>query len=148
MVRRATISRKTGLLRKRLFPLARPSCAVWGGSHTIADQERMRAQAMTAIPISKVPERLAARAGKHVHVNTVWRWCVRGVRGGIRLRSEMIGGTRCTTTEWLDTFIAELNAGGAPVPVAMRTPTQRARASGEALEELARVWHPRPKQGR
>src|SRR5437016_1510804 len=34
--------------------------------------------------------------GKRVYVNTVWRWCRKGVRG-VRLQSVLIGGQRCTT---------------------------------------------------
>src|SRR5262249_38167301 len=35
--------------------------------------------------------------GKTASVNTLWRWCIRGVHG-TRLRSVLIGGRRCTTS--------------------------------------------------
>ena len=51
------------------------------------------------------------RAGKPAHVNTLFRWCLQGVRG-VKLRSVLIGGTRYTSRRWLDEFLASLNRVG------------------------------------
>lgn len=46
----------------------------------------------------------AARRAE-VHVSTVWRWCLKGVRGR-RLRSVCVGGRRFVFTDDLEDFIA------------------------------------------
>ena len=45
------------------------------------------------------------KPGKRLYVNTVWRWCMKGLRNGVRLRSVLIGGQRLTTRRWLQEFI-------------------------------------------
>ena len=82
------------------------------------------------------------KPGKGVSEGTVWRWCMRGIRNGIRLRSAMVGGHRCTTRQWLREFIEALNQSQSgttdPQP---RTPGQRRRASEQAAEELRKRWN-------
>ena len=76
-------------------------------------------------------------------VETVWRWCRRGVRHGVRLRSVVVGGRRLTTRRWLQEFIQALTqaAGTAPNDVPMpRTPHQRQAEADRATEELKRLW--------
>lgn len=82
------------------------------------------------------------KPGKGVSEETVWRWCLRGVRNGIRLKSEMVGGHRCTTRQWLQEFIEALNEkqSGTTSPQP-RTPEQRRRASEQAAEELRKRWN-------
>src|SRR5438094_291072 len=48
-----------------------------------------------------------------VHVSTLWRWAMQGLRG-IKLDSLKIGGTRVTSAEALQRFIAALNAATPP----------------------------------
>jgi hypothetical protein len=43
------------------------------------------------------------------HLSTVWRWCLRGIRG-VKLRTVIVGGRRYTTREYLNDFVAHLNA--------------------------------------
>ena len=38
-------------------------------------------------------------------VNTVWRWCQKGLGNGIRLKSVLIGGIRYTSRKWIEDFI-------------------------------------------
>jgi hypothetical protein len=45
---------------------------------------------------------------KPVHVNTLFRWCLQGVRG-VKLQSVLVGGQRFTTRAWLDDFLTALN---------------------------------------
>lgn len=84
------------------------------------------------------------RPGKRVSLGTIWRWCNQGLRQGIRLKSVLIGGQRCTTRRWLEEFIEamsqESQPGVADRPAAIRTPTQRQTASERAAEELKAAW--------
>ena len=85
------------------------------------------------------------KPGKRVSTDTVWRWCTRGVCGGVRLRSVMIGGRRFTTRAWLDDFIAartEATDGPLPIPQ-VRTPLQQQRVAETASQELDRLWKQR-----
>lgn len=50
---------------------------------------------------------------RKIHLNTVHRWCLSGVRGH-RLRSQIVGGRRFTTAAWVREFIAALNDQPAP----------------------------------
>ena len=45
-----------------------------------------------------------------VHVSTVWRWRLRGVRGQ-RLKTVVVGGTRYVLEEDLNKFLVALNDG-------------------------------------
>jgi hypothetical protein len=47
------------------------------------------------------------RRGKTLSKFTILRWCLHG-RGGIRLRSVMVGGLRCTTDRWAQEFFQRL----------------------------------------
>src|SRR5262245_6482865 len=81
------------------------------------------------------------KPGKRVDVNTVWRWCQKGVRGGLRLRSVLVGSTRLTTRTWLREFIQARNQGLPPEPPpAPGTASQARTASERAAEELRRRW--------
>lgn len=89
------------------------------------------------------------RSGKKISVQTVWRWCMRGVRSGIRLRSVMIGGQRCTTLQWIEEFIKMVSEAAEPANAAdlpcPRTTGKRQSASDRAMEELNARWHRNPK---
>ncbi len=83
------------------------------------------------------------KQGKRVYVNTVWRWCKKGVKNGIRLKSVLVGGQRYTTRRWLQEFIeaiSESSGEGEVPPPAIRTPRQRQTASERAIEELKAAW--------
>jgi hypothetical protein len=86
------------------------------------------------------------KAGKRLYVNTVWRWCMKGLRNGVRLRSVLIGGQRLTTRRWLREFIqamSESHEPGGSSPPVTRTPRQRQSASERAAEELKAAWEQR-----
>ena len=83
------------------------------------------------------------KQGKRVYVNTVWRWCKKGVKNGIRLKSVLVGGQRYTTRRWLQEFIeamSQASGEGEVPPPAIRTPRQRQTASERAIEELKAAW--------
>jgi hypothetical protein len=85
------------------------------------------------------------KPGKRLYVNTVWRWCVKGLRG-VRLRSVLVGGQRLTTRRWLQEFIqamSEARDPGGSSPPMIRTPRQRQSASERAAEELKAAWKQR-----
>lgn len=69
----------------------------------------------TRLPINKLASEL------DVHVSTVWRWTLRGVRGH-RLERLIVGGRTYTTREAFERFVAATNGQKLP---AGRTPRQR-----------------------
>src|SRR5215831_14851316 len=102
------------------------------------------------IPLSTVPKIpwLPQRRGSgRLHVSTVWRWCLKGLRARdgtpVKLRALRVGQTLCTSEQWLQDFFEQLTAHdpalAADKPVsAIRTPGKRRRASERAAEELER----------
>ena len=82
-------------------------------------------------------------AGRKLSVDTIWRWCLRGVGGGIRLKSVMIGGRRFTKRQWLEEFIAArsvLSEAESNLTPMLRTTNQRAAAAKRASEQLRAIW--------
>jgi hypothetical protein len=86
------------------------------------------------------------RGGKQLHVATITRWVLEGVRAAdgrrVRLEAVRLGG-RWVTSEaayrrFLDAQTPELNTDSTPTPKA-RSLTQRARAADMAGRELARM---------
>jgi hypothetical protein len=71
-----------------------------------------------------------------MHVSTLWRWSLRGVKG-IRLETVMIGGIRYTSREALERFVARTTAAADGTTPTIRTPAQRQRAIEAAERELA-----------
>lgn len=67
-----------------------------------------------------VPSAIEAVTGSRPHPSTCWRWSIKG-SGGVVLRTWMVGGRRCTTTEAVNDFIcrrtAETTAGSEPSQV-------------------------------
>jgi hypothetical protein len=93
---------------------------------------------LTLQAAAKLPQ--LRRNGRSPHIATIYRWVDRGCRG-LKLESVVIGGSRCTTSEAIDRWIAALSAGGdtqsAPINV-LKTPNQRQREherSERALDE-------------
>lgn len=83
------------------------------------------------------------KPGKRLYVNTIRRWCMKGLRNGVRLRSVVIGGHRLTTRRWLQEFIqamSEAREPGEPRPPVIRTPRQRKSAAERAVEEWKALW--------
>lgn len=72
--------------------------------------------------------------GRPIHVQSVYNWTLRGVRG-VKLRSLQVGGMRCTTEPWLIEFFERISM---PVttPTAV-TPTQARKAHEAAKARLA-----------
>ncbi len=60
---------------------------------------------MQHMTLSEAVDRIPLINGKSVTPQTLWRWCVRGVRGQ-KLRSRFIGGRRVVSEDDLDAFLA------------------------------------------
>lgn len=58
--------------------------------------------------VGSYPLTEVARMCGGVHISTVWRWMLSGVRG-VKLESIMLGGKRYVRGADLDTFLATLN---------------------------------------
>ena len=89
---------------------------------------------------TETPKTLAKAAqtlpGGAVHVSTIHRWRMKGVRG-VRLETFLRGGIRYTTDEAIERFFAAATAaadGDAITPV--RTSRQRERAIEQAEREF------------
>jgi hypothetical protein len=80
----------------------------------------------------KLPQ--LSRNGKPPHVAQGYRWCGKGLKG-IVLESVVIGGSRCTTSEAVDRWIAALS--GYAVTETTRTPVRRQRDHDRAERTLA-----------
>jgi len=68
---------------------------------------------------------------------TMARWIQRGVRGGTRLETILIGGRRLTSKAALARFFEAQNAGDSTVPSI--SPKQRAAQSQAARRELEKL---------
>ena len=80
--------------------------------------------------------RAAKSAPVPVHISTIYRWYMRGVRG-IKLETAMAGGRRVTTLEALGRFFEGTTAAADGAPPPSRTAKQRRRAIDQANKTLA-----------
>ena len=71
--------------------------------------------------------------GHPIHIATLHRWRLRGVRG-VRLRTWLVGGVRVTTESAVNEFLERLNNPGLPPDAP--TPSGRAREIAAAEREL------------
>lgn len=71
-----------------------------------------------------------------IHLSTVWRWALRGVRGH-RLECFSIGGRRYTTREAFERFVAATNGERLPTP---QTPRQQQRSADETQRVLDEIF--------
>jgi hypothetical protein len=60
---------------------------------------------------------LGEQTGRTPATSTMWRWVLRGVRGGIRLESFRVGGTSYTTREMVQRFIDRTSQSTATVSI-------------------------------
>jgi len=115
-------------------------CRRWGMKGTLLGPVDDRDALITLAEATKLLPRKGA--GKTTSLDTMYRWCQKGLRG-VRLQSKLVGGRRCTTRRWLDTFIEErsnstvVNRVAAPT---VRTQVQRERAANEATRILRAEW--------
>lgn len=79
-----------------------------------------------------------SEAARHLglHVSTLWRWQLRGVRG-VRLETILLGGIRHTSHEALERFTAACTAAAEGSQPTVRTTHQRERDIEAAERELA-----------
>ena len=82
-----------------------------------------------------------SRRGKGaVPYSTLYRWISRGVKGGVKLESIVVGGVRMVSQEAIARFIEAATEARRYKPrkpgIAARTPTQRRRASEASGKRL------------
>jgi hypothetical protein len=93
------------------------------------------------LTLAEAAARFPGRNGKRCSIQTVYRWCYRGVHrptGTVRLESVVIGGRRYTSQEAIKRFVERLNPCGEdvnpqPLPRSLDT---RLRESDKAQQEL------------
>lgn len=90
-------------------------------------------------PLMDLPRRLwmPRRDGKLISRCTVIRWALSG-KGGRRLETLMVGGTRCTCDRWAWQFFRSLTDPVDDIPRRM-TQSQRAKDHARAEAELERA---------
>ena len=74
------------------------------------------------------------RSGKGISLSTVWRWMIHGRRRQ-KLDSLIVGGTRYTSREAVQRFVAGLNGGQSGQPAQQRV--DRSREARRVEHELA-----------
>jgi len=98
---------------------------------------------------------LGQRTGRVPATSTMWRWCLKGVRGGIRLECFRVGGTTYVTPAAIRRFIERTSSATAvevsPAGVSVRDEAQvvehRAEQVAAAQRRLADICKSR-KRGR
>lgn len=80
--------------------------------------------ALTASAVARLPQ--LRRNGKSPHLSQVHRWWANGLKGH-RLESIVVAGTRCSTSEAVDRWIAALSSQGSAGVQHSRTPLRRQR---------------------
>jgi hypothetical protein len=73
---------------------------------------------------------------EQVHLSTVWRWCLRGVKGH-KLESLNVGGKKFTSVPAFERWIARINGEASQ---AEETQRQRQRAIDAAERELDAIF--------
>lgn len=112
-------------------------------SHPPLTEKTLLLLEQDGLTLTQAAKLIKGRTGKGVDVNTIWRWCMKGLRNGIRLKSVLVGGQRYTTRQWLQEFITLRTATAEPPtssPPAYRTPNEREKAAQRATKELNRLW--------
>ncbi|HTQ40768.1 MAG TPA: DUF1580 domain-containing protein [Pirellulales bacterium] len=74
----------------------------------------------------------------NVHVSTLHRWRLRGIKG-IKLETAVVGGRRYTSREALSQFSAAVTAARDGLPPPIRTPHQRDKAIKQAERDLEKA---------
>lgn len=84
-------------------------------------------------PLAEYSRRLpSSRRGKRLNRATLWRWALRGARGGRRLRTVCLGSGRMTCDAWVWEFVGER---GTPNP---DSGSHGLPLDGEARQRIAR----------
>lgn len=86
-------------------------------------------------------EWLGRHTGKVPATSTMWRWTLKGVRGGVRLECFRIGGTTYTTGEMIHRFIertslSPVTVDVSPAGIDVSTATGRVRQDDDRREQI------------
>jgi hypothetical protein len=88
-----------------------------------------------------------ASNGRKISLDTLYRWCQKGLKNGVRMEAVKIGSRWYTTRKWVQDFIRAGKpnlAVGDAAPV-LRTRQQRDRAVDWAEKELCKEWKNLPR---
>lgn len=89
---------------------------------------------LTTETLKTLAEAARTLPGGPVHVSTIHRWRLKGVRG-VRLETILRGGIRCTTDEAIERFFAASTAAADGDTPPARTSRQREREISTAERE-------------
>lgn len=97
-------------------------------------------------PLAEYARRLpSSRRGKRLNRATLWRWALRGTRGGRRLQTVCVGSGRMTCDAWVWEFVsppgtlaADAQAGALGLPADARRRIARELGVGRGGRSLGR----------
>ena len=85
--------------------------------------------------------------GNKISLDTLYRWCQKGLKNGVRLEAVKIGSRWYTTRKWVQDFVraGKPNLTITDIPPKLRTTSQRDRAADWAERELRDSWKKPPR---
>jgi len=85
--------------------------------------------------------------GRKVSLDTLYRWCHKGLKNGVRLQAIKVGSRWFTSRRWVQDFVRAGNPHLNPATAAtnLRTSPQRHRAADWAEQELRKSWEKPPR---
>lgn len=88
-----------------------------------------------------------AANGRKISLDTLYRWCQKGLKNGVRLEAVKVGSRWFTTRRWIQDFVraGRPNLTSDDVVPGLRTGQQRRRASDWAEKELQKEWKKVPR---
>jgi len=94
---------------------------------------------------------IGQRTGRVPATSTMWRWCLKGVRGGVRLESFRVGGTTYVTPAMIQRFIeatsslstAAVAASSSGTDIDGQADDHRRQQIADAQRRLADICKPR-----
>src|SRR5262245_21135811 len=91
------------------------------------------------LPLTILAREVPNRIGKRgINCATLWRWCMKVNRHGVRLESVVVGGVRMSSREALARFISACTAAANGEQIPVRNNRQREAAIAAAEREMAR----------
>jgi hypothetical protein len=90
------------------------------------------------LPLTVLSREITNRDGRRgINVATIWRWCMKTNRYGVKLESVILGGTRMSSREALSRYVQATTAAANGESIPIRSANQRQRAIDDASRELA-----------
>jgi hypothetical protein len=85
--------------------------------------------------------------GRRISLDTLYRWCQKGLKNGVRLQAVKVGSRWFTCRRWVQEFVraGNPNLNAATADTNLRTSPQRHRAANWAEKKLRESWKRQPR---